>query len=66
MKKRCDVYWDRFVASQVNAQSARSERERIVWLQVAEMWLTLAQAEQKLSTAPVRASVCPLTGMMLH
>ena len=66
MKKRCDVYWDRFVASQVNAQSARSERERIVWLQVAEMWLTLAQAEQILSTAPVRASVSPVTGMMLH
>jgi hypothetical protein len=55
MKKRCDIYWDRFVASQVNAQGARSERERIVWLQVAEMWLTLAQAEQILSTPPVRA-----------
>jgi hypothetical protein len=66
MKKRCDVYWDRFVASQVNAQSARSERERIVWLQVAEMWLTLAQAEQILSTPPVRASASPVTGMMLH
>jgi hypothetical protein len=67
MKKRCEVYWDRFVASQVNAQSARSERERIVWLQVAEMWLTLAQAEQILSsTSPARASVSPLTGMMLH
>jgi hypothetical protein len=66
MKKRCDIYWDRFVASQVNAQSARSERERIVWLQVAEMWLTLAQAEQILSTPPVRKSASPVTGMMLH
>jgi hypothetical protein len=66
MGKRCDVYWDRFVASQVNAQGARSERERIVWLQVAEMWLTLAQAEQILSASPMRASAGPLTGMMLH
>ena len=66
MKKRCDIYWDRFVASQVNAQGARSEYERIVWLQVAEMWLTLAQAEQILSTSPVRTGVSPVTGMMLH
>ena len=65
MGRHCDVYWNRFVASQVNAQSARSERERIVWLQVAEMWLTLAQAEQILSTSPARAS-CPTAGMMLH
>jgi hypothetical protein len=66
MRKRCELYWNRFVASQVNAQSARSERERIVWLQVAEMWLTLAQAEQILSTPKVRASASPVTGMMLH
>jgi hypothetical protein len=66
MKKRCDIYWDRFVASQVNAQGARSERERIVWLQVAEMWLTLAQAEQILSAPPVRTSASPVTGIMLH
>lgn len=64
MRKRCELYWNRFVASQVNAQTARSERERIVWLQVAEMWLTLAQAEQKLSTSPIRASASPITGMM--
>jgi hypothetical protein len=49
MEKRCELYWNRFVASQVNAQAARSEQERIVWLQVAEMWLTLAQAEQALA-----------------
>ena len=61
MGTRCELYWDRFVASQVNAQTARSERERIVWLQVAEMWLTLAQAEQKLAIAPFRANVAPLT-----
>jgi hypothetical protein len=66
MKKRCEVYWNRFVASQVNAQRARSERERIVWLQVAEMWLTLAQAEQMLSAPPSRPSVSPVTGVMLH
>ena len=66
MKKRCDIYWDRFVASQINAQTARSEHERIVWLQVAEMWLTLAQAEQILSTPPVRRRAGPVTGMMLH
>jgi hypothetical protein len=54
MGKHCELYWNRFVASQVNAQSARSERERMVWLQVAEMWLTLAQAEQILATAPAR------------
>lgn len=66
MGKRCELYWNRFVASQVNAQTARSEPERIVWLQVAEMWLTLAQAEQILATPPVRASVSPITGMMLH
>ena len=66
MTKRCEVYWNRFVASQVNAQRARSERERIVWLQVAEMWLTLAQAEQLLSAAPARASASPVIGMMLH
>jgi hypothetical protein len=66
MGKRCELYWNRFVASQVNAQAARSEPERTVWLQVAEMWLTLAQAEQILATPPARASVSPITGMMLH
>ncbi len=66
MRKRCELYWNRFVASQVNAQGARSENERIVWLQVAEMWLTLAQAEQKLSASPLRTSASPVTGMMLH
>jgi hypothetical protein len=66
MKKRCDIYWDRFVASQVNAQGARSENERIVWLQVAEMWLTLAEAEQILSEPPARTRANPVTGMMLH
>jgi hypothetical protein len=49
MRKRCELYWDRFVASQVNARTARNENERIVWVQVAEMWLTLAEAEQILA-----------------
>lgn len=51
------------MASQVNAQTARSDHERIVWLQVAEMWLTLAQGEQILATAPLRAGA---TQVMLH
>jgi hypothetical protein len=63
MGKRCEIYWNRFVASQVNAQIARSEPERIVWLQVAEMWLTLAQAEQILATRPFTVAPRPL---MLH
>jgi hypothetical protein len=63
MRKRCELYWNRFVASQVNAQTARSDHERIVWLQVAEMWLTLAQAEQILATLPLRASAAQV---MLH
>jgi hypothetical protein len=46
MRDRCDTYWQRFVAAQVNAQNARSQAERTVWLQVAETWLTLARAEQ--------------------
>lgn len=50
MSKRCEIYWDRFVASQVNAQNSRSEVERIVWLQVAETWLTMARAEQVFDT----------------
>jgi hypothetical protein len=63
MGKRCELYWNRFVASQVNAQTARSDHERIVWLQVAEMWLTLAQAEHVLATAPVLSSA---TQVILH
>jgi hypothetical protein len=63
MGKRCELYWNRFVASQVNAQAARSDDERIVWLQVAAMWLTLAQAEQILATAPPRAH---LRQVVLH
>jgi hypothetical protein len=66
MGRRCELYWNRFVASQVNAQYARSERERVAWLQIAEMWLTLAQAEQILSVPPERAGDGPVTGMMLH
>ena len=45
MIKRCELYWNRFVASQINAQKSRSEAEKIVWLQVAEKWLTMAHAE---------------------
>jgi hypothetical protein len=40
MSKRCEIYWSRFVASQVHAQNSRSEAKKIIWLQVAEMWLT--------------------------
>ena len=46
MADRCDTYWRRFVAAQVNAQNARSATDRMVWLQVAEIWLTMARAEQ--------------------
>jgi len=55
MGKRCEIYWSQFVASQVNAQAARSDSERIVWLQVAEMWLTLAQAEHVLAINPLHS-----------
>lgn len=51
MNKRCELYWNRFVASQLNAQNARSEEERVVWLQVAETWLTMARAEHLFTTA---------------
>jgi hypothetical protein len=61
MGERCELYWNRFVASQVNAQTARSERERIVWLQVAEMWLTLAQAEQVLAANPLDSRLPHMT-----
>ena len=33
------------MASQRNAHHARSEAERVLWLQVAEPWLTMARAE---------------------
>jgi hypothetical protein len=52
MNMRCDLYWRRFVASQLNAHTARCEADRIVWLQVAEMWLTLARAEQLVGSGP--------------
>jgi hypothetical protein len=57
MRKRCDVYWTRFVSAQVNAKAARSEDERLVWLQVAEIWLTLAQAEQMMGATPMSQSL---------
>jgi hypothetical protein len=50
MSTHCETYWNRFVASQVNSQNARSEPERLVWLQVAEMWLIMARAEYVFDT----------------
>jgi hypothetical protein len=55
MKRRCEIYWSRFVASQLNAQNARSEDERIVWLQMAEIWLTLTRAEHAFAADAGRA-----------
>jgi hypothetical protein len=46
MGDRCQLFWSRFVACQVNARNAKSQGEKTVWLQVAEMWLTMARAEQ--------------------
>jgi len=46
MADRCKLFWSRFVACQVNARNAESKDEKLVWLQVAEMWLTMARAEQ--------------------
>lgn len=51
MSKRCEIYWSRFVASQVHAQNSRSEAEKINWLQIAEMWLTMARAEHFFDTS---------------
>jgi hypothetical protein len=45
MRTRCGIYWDRFVACQLQANNARNEPERAVWLQVAESWLSMARAE---------------------
>ena len=39
------------MASQVHAQNSRSEAEKITWLQVAEMWLTMARAEHVFGTS---------------
>jgi hypothetical protein len=56
MSKRCELYWVRFVTAQVNAKDARSENERLLWLEVAEIWLTLARAEHLMSAAPTADS----------
>jgi len=50
MGKRCEMFWDRFVACQIQARNARNEAERVVWLQVAESWLIMAQAENAFAT----------------
>ena len=45
MGKRFAMFWDRFVACRLQAHNARNEAERVVWLQVAESWLIMAQGE---------------------